>query len=158
MPRTEAQRLANNEYSKWHGSTEIGKYSKKIGQWKSRGLIWETEEEIEGIYTLYLGSTHCENPKCGKQYRNNKDKNMDHEHRDGKYGPFRNILCQSCNVKMKDNNTSGVNGIYWQKQSNGWEYKIKINGRTHCKYSKDKDWLINYKEEYEKKYLYISQN
>ena len=70
MSRTEAQRLARKIYDQ----TEKGKKSKTICQWKFKGLIWETEEEIEGIYNRYLGSTHCENPKCGKEYKNSKDK------------------------------------------------------------------------------------
>ena len=138
MPRTDAQKL-----------------TRKISDWKYGGLIWETEEEIEGIYTLYLGSTHCENPKCGKEYKNSKDKHMDHDHDTNK---FRNILCNSCNSKIQYNNTSGINGIRWDKTSNGWRYGIMINGQKHTKFSKDKDYLIEYKKDYEKKYLYISEN
>ena len=131
------------------------KLTRKISDWKSIGLIWETDEEIEGIYTLYLGSTHCENPKCNKVYKNDYDKCMDHDHDTNK---FRNILCRSCNNKIKDNNTSGVNGIWWHKKSNGWVYQIRINGLKHSKYSNDKEWLIQYKEDFENKYLYISEN
>ena len=152
MPMTKE---AKKEYDKWYNSTETGKKSKTIGQWKFNGLIWETEEEIEGIYTLYLGSTHCENPKCGKEYKNDYDKCMDHCHNTNK---FRNILCRICNIKIKSSNTSGINGIYWRKDRNYWQYQITINGKTHSKYSKDKDWLIQYKNEYENKYLYISEN
>tara|TARA_R110000803_G_scaffold183005_1_gene245378 strand:- start:12 stop:479 length:468 start_codon:yes stop_codon:yes gene_type:complete len=155
MPMTKEER---REYDKLRRQTETGKYSNTISKWKSNGLIWTTQEEIEGIYTLYLGSTHCENPKCGKEYRNSKDKCMDHEHRNGKYGPFRNVLCNSCNLKMNDTNTSGINGIRWDKPHNGWQYRIMINGKNHTKFSKDKDWLIQYKTAYENKYLYISEN
>ena len=152
MPRNKE---AKREYNKWYRSTETGKYSETIGQWKSRGLIWETEEEIEGIYTLYLGSTHCENPKCSKEYTIDNVKCMDHEHLDGKFGPFRNVLCNSCNSKINDTNTSGVNGISWHKNYKGWQYTIRINGKKHSKNSRDKDWLIEYKNAYENKYLYI---
>mgnify|MGYP003634062773 CR=1 FL=1 len=158
MTKTEAQRLARNEYSKWYRSTENGKYSNTIAQWKFNGLIWETEEEIEGIYTLYLGSTHCENPKCGKEYKNSKDKHMDHEHLNGKFGKFRNVVCNSCNAKIKASNTSGINGIYWDKTNKNWQYRIEIKGQRHSKSSKDKDYLIEYKKDYENKYLYISEN
>ena len=151
MPRTEAQKLAR----KIQDQTPNGKKSITISKWKFNGLIWETEEEIEGIYTLYLGSTHCENPKCGKEYKNDYDKCMDHCHTTNK---FRNILCRSCNVKIRDDNKSGIIGIGWHKDYKGWYYKITINGKTHRKNSRDKEWLINYKEEYENKYLYNSEN
>ena len=119
--------------------------------WKLSGLTWTTEDEIEGIYTLYLGSTHCET--CNKGYKNSKDKCMDHDHDTNK---FRNILCRSCNLKIQDSNTSGINGISWRKNRDGWEYRIMINGKTHTKCSKNKEWLINYKLEFEKENLYIS--
>ena len=151
MPRTEAQKLAKKEYDQ----TPTGKYVNTIAQWKFKGLIWASQDEIEGIYTLYLGSTHCENPKCGKEYTPDNVKCMDHCHTTHK---FRNILCNSCNSKMKANNTSGINGICWHEQSNGWVYKIRINGKKHSKYSRDKDYVIQYKEEYENKYLYNSEN
>ena len=153
---TEAQKLAQKEYKKIYYQTDIGKMRQTISVWKFNGLTWETDDEIEGIYTLYLGSTHCENPKCGKEYKNSRDKHMDHEHLDGKFGPFRNILCRSCNLKIQDSNTSGINGICWRKVRNGCEYRIMINGKTHTKCSKDKEWLINYKLEFEKENLYKS--
>ena len=155
MSRTEAERLKKKEYNKWYRTTEKGKKSITIGQWKFKGLIWETEDEIDEIYNRYLNSKYCENPKCGKEYKNSKDKCMDHCHTTHK---FRNILCNSCNSKIQDNNTSGINGISWDEQSNGWRYKITINGKTHSKYSRDKDYVIKYKEDYENKYLYISEN
>tara|TARA_R110000803_G_scaffold27298_1_gene63923 strand:+ start:508 stop:984 length:477 start_codon:yes stop_codon:yes gene_type:complete len=158
MPKTEAQKLARREYNKWYDQTETGKKSIKISKWKSSGLIWTTQEEIDEIYSRYLESKYCEIFKCSKEYTTNNKKCMDHEHRNGKYGPFRNVLCNSCNSKMKDNNKSGINGISWNKIYKGWRYKIEIKGKIHRKFSKNKACLIQYKEEYEKKYLYISEN
>ena len=152
----EEQKLAKKEYDKWYMSTDIGKMKKTIANWKYNGLIWSTDDEIEGIYTLYLGSTNCENPKCSKEYTTDNKKCMDHEHLNGKFGPFRNILCNSCNSKINSSNTSGINGIRWHKQSKSWRYQININGKKHSKCSKDKDWLLNYKLEFEKENLYIS--
>ena len=151
MPLTEAQRLTRKKYIQ----TPNGKKCQKIGEWKFNGLIWATQEEIDEIYSRYLGSTNCENPKCGKEYKNSKDKHMDHCHTTNK---FRNILCHSCNVKINSANKSGINGIGWNKKYKGWRYQIEINGKKHSKNSRDKDWLINYKEEYENKYLYNSEN
>ena len=155
MPLTEAQRLAKNEYMKWYAQTPNGKKSRKINQWKHIGLIWETEEEIDEIYNRYLESKRCEIFICSKEYKNGKDKDMDHDHQNGK---FRNVLCHSCNSKINSANTSGINGIHWDKTNKNWQYRIEIKGQRHSKCSKDKDLLIQYKTAYENKYLYISQN
>ena len=153
--KTEAQKLAKREYNKWYDQTETGKKSHKISKWKRSGLIWTTQEEIDEIYNRYLNSKYCEIFVCSKEYTTDNKKCMDHEHLNGKYGPFRNILCNSCNSKMRDDNTSGIPGIRWCKKYKGWRYKIMINGETHHKYSKDKDWLLEYKKDYEQTYLYI---
>ena len=152
MPRTKEER---REYMKWYYQTPNGKKSKKISDWKYSGLIWSTQEEIDEIYNRYLNSKYCEIFVCSKEYTNDNVKCMDHEHLDGKFGPFRNVLCNSCNSKMKASNTSGINGIGWDKTNKGWKYNIKINGQRHTKFSKDKDYLIEYKNDYENKYLYI---
>ena len=152
MPWTKEEK---NEYNKWYNQTPKGKKTHKMSDWKRRGLIWTTQEEIDEIYNRYLNSKYCEIFVCSKEYKNSKDKHMDHDHQNGKYGPFRNVLCKSCNSKMRDDNTSGIPNIYWNKQYKGWEYQIEINGQKHSKKSKDKDWLLEYKKDYEQTYLYI---
>ena len=127
------------------------KKRKKIADWKFAGLIWETQDEIDLIYDQYLKSELCENINCGKEYKNSKDKCMDHDHDTNK---FRNILCRSCNVKIKRNNTSGIPNISWAKVINSWRYQIMINGKIHTKISTDKEWLLNYKLEFEKEHLF----
>ena len=49
--------------------------------------------------------------------------------------------------------SSGTPNIYKHKK-NGWTYRIMINGEMHTKCSKDLEWLKQYKEDYENKYLY----
>ena len=85
--------------------------------------------------------------KCPKLYTEKNWKCMDHEHLDGKKGQFRCVLCRDCNNRTKDNNTSGHNGI--SKNGKSWEYGIYNNGVRHRKFHKDKEWLIQYKKEYE---------
>jgi hypothetical protein len=148
--RTAAQKLAQREYKKQYNATDIGIMGHHIGKWKGRGLIWDTWEEIEGIYTLYLGSTTCET--CNKQYKNNYDRCMDHDHSNGK---FRNILCRSCNTKIKNNNTSGITNIRWDSINKIWVYRIMIDSILYTKSKTNKEWLINHKLEYEKENLYI---
>ena len=150
--KTEAQKLAKREYNKWYRQTPKGKKTNKISKWKSSGLIWSTQAEIDEIYNRYLESKYCEIFVCSKEYTTDNKKCMDHCHDTNK---FRNVVCNSCNVKMKSSNTSGINGIRWCKKYKGWEYKIMINGETHNKKSKDKDCLIEYKKDYENTYLFI---
>ena len=148
MPWTKEEK---NEYNKWYNQTPKGKKTHKMSDWKRRGLIWTTQEEIDEIYNRYLNSKYCEIFVCSKEYKNSKDKHMDHCHTTHK---FRNVVCQSCNVKMRYDNTSGIPNIYWDKTNKGWKYQIEIKGKIHNKCSKDKDWLLEYKKDYENKYLY----
>tara|TARA_R110002072_G_scaffold286733_1_gene451847 strand:- start:43 stop:477 length:435 start_codon:yes stop_codon:yes gene_type:complete len=121
-----------------------------ICQWKNTGLICETRDEYEYIYDRWLNSERCEEPKCNKEYSKENKKCMDHCHLTGL---FRNILCNSCNCKRRiKENSSGTTNI--TKYKNSWRYKISINKKIHQKYSKDLEWLKNYKIEYENKYLY----
>ena len=124
-----------------------------ISQWKNSGLICENREEYEYIYDRWLRSERCEEPKCNKEYTKENKKCMDHCHLTGL---FRNILCNSCNCKRRDKqNSSGTTNISWCNTKNSWRYKITINKKTHCKYSKDLEFLKNYKKDFENKYLYI---
>jgi len=121
-----------------------------ICQWKNSGLI---AINYELIYDRYYFSSHCEEPKCNKEYTKENKKCMDHCH---DTGLFRNILCNSCNTKRRTKkNSSGTTNISWCNTKNSWRYKIQINGKIHCKYSKNLEWLKNYKKEYENKYLYV---
>ena len=136
----------HKEYRKTH----ISKMSVKISGWKHSGLICENRDEYEYIYDRLLNSERCEEPKCNKEYTKDNWKCMDHCHLTGL---FRNILCHSCNSKrtLKEN-SSGIPNIY--KRKNGWTYIIMINKKTHSKFSKDLEFLKNYKIEYENKYIY----
>tara|TARA_R100000734_G_C3254194_1_gene54805 strand:- start:174 stop:554 length:381 start_codon:yes stop_codon:yes gene_type:complete len=75
----------NSEFKK----TDIGKKTQKISSWKGQGLICD---DYDKVYERYINSNHCE--CCGKEYKNQRDKHMDHCHKTGK---FRNILCRNCN-------------------------------------------------------------
>ena len=126
--------------------------------WRQAGLIC-SEEEFEALYPEYIHSIHCD--LCGIPYKNRRDRQMEHEHLEGKYGPFRNFVCQSCNmrkydVKMKCNNTSGYSGIDKQidkryKQGFRWRFRLIINGKlTQIKCSVDKEKLIEFADKWKK--------
>ena len=78
---------------------------------------------------------------------------MDHEHKNGIYGKFRNVLCHSCNVKtdrqIHINNSSGVPNIYWSNTKKRWIYVKTINKKRHKKTFINKEDAISYKKNYE---------
>ena len=76
-------------YDKEFRKTPIGIKTHTLSSWKRIGLI---TDDIDAIYERYLNSTNCE--CCGNQYKNKRDKHMDHCHKTGK---FRNVLCRNCN-------------------------------------------------------------
>ncbi len=76
-------------YNKEFAKTPIGIKTHKLSSWKRIGLI---TDDIDPIYERYMNSTNCE--CCGNEYKNKRDKHMDHCHKTGK---FRNILCRNCN-------------------------------------------------------------
>tara|TARA_R110000868_G_C10621668_1_gene742353 strand:+ start:148 stop:612 length:465 start_codon:yes stop_codon:yes gene_type:complete len=153
MPRTEEQK----KLRKLNDNTPKGKMNKTISGWKLAPrrkyhnplpLICSNREEYEIVYNRWLNSIKCENPKCNKEYSIKNKKCMDHCH---KTGQFRNIICNSCNVKLTHKTI--IPNITYSKKLDGWRYVIQINNIQHSKFSKNKDWLLNYKEDYEKEHL-----
>ena len=140
----------NKEKIKEQRGSETGKMINKINQWKFIGLVCENREEYEYIYDRWLNSETCEERRCNKEYTKKNKKCMDHCHDSG---IFRNILCNSCNMKRRTkDNSCGIPNI--SKNGNNWTYRIQINGEIHRKYSEDLEWLKQYKIDYENKYLY----
>ena len=86
----------NNSKKKYRKKDEGIKANIK-GNWKAGGL---NMKHFEIIYLLYKSTTECDICKCelgdGKPMKSNT-KCMDHCHYTGN---FRNILCNSCNVKL----------------------------------------------------------
>lgn len=132
-----------------------GKKLNKISNWKTRGLLWDTEDEIDEIYNRWLISERCE--LCDEEYTETNVKCMDHEHKDGIYGKFRNVLCHSCNVKtdrqIHSNNKSGVPNIYWSNTDIKWIYKKTINKKIYRRTFINKEDAILYKKNYEESLL-----
>tara|TARA_R110000803_G_scaffold104745_1_gene172943 strand:+ start:597 stop:1082 length:486 start_codon:yes stop_codon:yes gene_type:complete len=137
----------NKEKIKELSQTPKGKMNQKISNWKNRGLICDSREEYEIIYKRWLNSTSCEKKGC--EYTKDNIKCMDHEHHLGKYGPFRNILCNSCNVNDKVTNTSGTPNVYYDKINDRWSYARTINKILYQKWFKTQDDAIEYKYVFE---------
>jgi hypothetical protein len=95
----EKNRDKKKEYMKQYKQTPFGKKSRIISDWKKRGLIETEQYTYDELYEAYLYCGYCENcdVKLTKdRYNTLTTKCMDHDH---KTGIFRNILCNSCNVK-----------------------------------------------------------
>ena len=137
---------------------KLSKYHKNrtLDNWKNQGLI---HDDKDSLYQEYIYATNCD--LCGEFYKSSKDRQMEHEHLDGKYGPFRNFTCHSCNQRKSDkkiqsNNTSGYKGISKQidktcKQGFVWHFRAMINGKNKSiKSCVDKDKLIEFAKQWKK--------
>jgi len=83
---------ANNKYRQSYK----GKKSRKIYEWKRRGLL---SDDYDALYEKIYKTTNCE--ECGilltkGRKTTSTTKCMDHDHTTGL---FRNVLCHSCNTK-----------------------------------------------------------
>ena len=87
----------NKDKIKEYNQTEAGKKSKRICNWKRSGVVYD---DFNSLYDLYISVWNCE--ECNVElvegrYGNNK-KCLDHDHNTG---AFRNILCQTCNIRRR---------------------------------------------------------
>jgi hypothetical protein len=90
--------MKNMMKSKKYKQSPKGKKSDRIYNWKSRGLICD---DYNLIYEKYLNTLNCDNCNCLltiDKYLKSSTKCMDHDHNTGL---FRNIVCHSCNVKIR---------------------------------------------------------
>jgi len=111
------------------------KKSKKISEWKRRGLICQNYDQV---YQLYLDSTQCDT--CGCKYTNKNVKCMDHCHIKG---AFRAIVCNICNANMLDQkrrktNTTGHKNIAYHKCTNRYVYEKRYYSKRIQKQFKTK--------------------
>ena len=82
------------QHQKEYDQTPQGIKSKRIGNWKQRGLVCE---DWDVLYQHYIDTTNCENCDILLTYdkiMTSTTKCLDHCHVTGK---FRNILCHTCN-------------------------------------------------------------
>ena len=88
------------DYRYKYYNTPKGKKSKMISNWKQFGLIETEQYTFDELYEAYLYCSECE--ECGVELVGGSKapnrKCLDHDHTTG---IFRNILCNTCNVKRR---------------------------------------------------------
>jgi len=81
-----------------YSQTPTAKKTRRISHWKDRGVI---SNDFNELYEAYLSQTNCDECNIELTYdnvRTRTTKCLDHNHETGE---FRNILCNSCNVRRK---------------------------------------------------------
>ena len=89
------------EYKKKYDQTEQGIKTRRISNWKYKGVVCDNYEQL---YNHYLKTAFCDACKVKLTYDKNNTsttKCLDHCHQTGL---FRNILCNSCNIKRRESN------------------------------------------------------
>jgi len=114
--------------------------SDRISIWKNRGLIYHDYDDLFEVYRRTLNCQHC-----NKEFKNKKDRCMDHNH---ETGLFRKIVCNKCNtLNSYINYPNGREKLY--KHANE---KIKCECGSiitrrgisqHKKTAKHIDWWLN---------------
>ena len=64
-----------------------------IIRWKQYGII--TNDWIN-VYKVYINTTNCD--YCNKKFKDNLDRNLDHDHTINDNNNIRGILCRVCNT------------------------------------------------------------
>jgi len=100
------------EKQKKYNQTEKGKEVLTIARWMQQNII---SNDYPALYKYYKSCKNCEN--CGIElvegnYGSNK-KCLDHDHITGL---FRNVLCQSCNVKRREKIPLTQKEINWKRR------------------------------------------
>tara|TARA_R110000803_G_scaffold181293_1_gene243686 strand:+ start:343 stop:786 length:444 start_codon:yes stop_codon:yes gene_type:complete len=86
---------------KEYRQTPNGIKSKRISQWKHKGII---TDDYDQLYNHYLKTAYCDACKVELTYdrlTTATTKCCDHDHRITDRPNFRNILCHPCNIKRR---------------------------------------------------------
>tara|TARA_R110001592_G_scaffold63062_4_gene193002 strand:+ start:2056 stop:2466 length:411 start_codon:yes stop_codon:yes gene_type:complete len=94
----EKNKEKRKEYMKEYRQTPNGVKKERISSWKVNGV---KHDDFSKLYNYYLSINNCEECNIELTYdkvRTSTTKCLDHDH---DTGLFRNVLCQSCNVRRQ---------------------------------------------------------
>ena len=113
---------------------ELPKYHKSltIYNWKRHGVIYHDFDEL---YEVYIKTMKCQH--CNKEFPNNYDRCLDHDHETGK---FRKIVCRGCNTR--DRYINHPNG--YKRSLGDKRYREKNKEKINTKRNENKE-IINSK-------------
>ena len=86
--KRESRKACRLKYAK----TPKGIKSARLNSWRIAGVI---DGDISAVYDYYKLETNC--MICNKEYKNTKDRCLDHNHETGE---IRYICCNYCNVHV----------------------------------------------------------
>jgi hypothetical protein len=91
----------NKEKLKLYQQSPAGRKSLRISKWKFYGII---TDDYDALYYHYLNTAYCDACRVELTYDRHTTattKVVDHDHKITDAPNFRNILCNSCNVKRR---------------------------------------------------------
>tara|TARA_R110002072_G_C7684244_1_gene511688 strand:- start:58 stop:585 length:528 start_codon:yes stop_codon:yes gene_type:complete len=120
--------------------------SDTIYNWKKRGIIYD---DFDALYEVYIKTMEC--TYCGKDFKNTRDRHLDHDHNTGL---FRKIVCNKCN--NQDSYIKYPNG-YTQEDRKKYERQYSIDNADKKK-EYDKQYRIRNadKQKENRKQYYIN--
>ena len=147
MPMTKEERKETSRIrvAEWRkNNPKRTNEAKKKYSWKKQGII---DGDYDALYEYLLNEKNC--MICLKEYKNNSDKQVDHDHSITDDENIRYICCLRCNTtflkeKNREDNTSGHIGISWVKRRKCWRVRWQVDGKEQCKYFKDKNDAIEF--------------
>lgn len=91
----QANKKKCSERASAYKKTYQGKKSHKKSEWVRKSGLKETDKRLDYIFDRWYFSLQCE--LCEIEYKNDRDKSMDHHHASGH---FRCVCCNKCNQKI----------------------------------------------------------
>ena len=135
MVYTDAMKLAQKKFN----SSLKGIKKKKKHHWLYQGMSFNNDEDFDYWYNRYLNSYNCE--KCNHDYSYSK-KCLHHDHSTAEVIA---VVCQDCNAKDREDNTSGIANISFVKPTSRWCFKRQYRGKQYSKHFDTKLEALHFK-------------